>query len=118
MYQAKIQVFSNKYLHSLAIIQRKNVGTLFDRIPETQRKQCLCDNKLLLPYLGHVILCLLGFTDADWKFLAKKLQWNWTIYHSHQISPKATSGYSQIEDSFERPQIFRYHHHSATMINT
>jgi len=73
MYQAKIQVFSNKHLYSLASIPRKNVGTLFDLIPETHRKQCLCDNKLPLPYLGYVISCLLGFSYADWKFLAKKL---------------------------------------------
>jgi len=73
MYQAKIQVFSNKHFYSLVSIPRKNVGTLFDLIPETQRKQYLCDNKSPIPYLGHVISCLLGFSDTDWKFLAKKL---------------------------------------------
>jgi hypothetical protein len=59
--------------HSLASIPSKNVGSLFDLIPETQRQQCLCDNKSPLPYLGLVILCLLGFSDADRRFLAKKL---------------------------------------------
>jgi hypothetical protein len=73
MYQAKIQVFSNEHLYSLASIPRKNIGTLFDLIPESQRKQCLCDNKLPLPYLRHVISGLVCFSDADWKFLAKKL---------------------------------------------